>query len=516
MLYSYVGRNFLLLKQLNLIVKRMLISQWFFPVTLGLFFLEAVWMAISGIYPMPFDESLHFGLIQLYSHKLLPFWTTQPPGPAIFGAVARDPSYMYHYLFGFIYRVIGVFAKTSEAQIITLRFINIVLLMSGLMVWRLVLIGTGTRRRLVNVVMLLLVLSPVMPFLGAQINYDNLLFPVIGICLLLAQHLTVFTASEKHRQIYLGLFLVIVCIFGSLVKFTFLPILLALFLYFAITVFRYTRKAGLGEAWKPAVARTRDAWRHNRVVLAFLSIVALVLFGLFLQRYGVNLVRYGTPTPQCSQVLGIEKCLADPSWDRNYQLYLQKQAGHVKAQNHDPISFTLKYWAKNYSDQLFFVSSGVASHYVTGEPLRVTRILSAGAIGVGIALFCLWQGDLRRKYRLVMLLAVMVTYLVTLWGQNYEDFVHLGSEVAIQGRYLVPILPILYLCIALGFNQLLEHRTSWKPAFLAVILIVLVTQGGGTGVYVLRSNPSWYWGNKVIIRMNSDARALLAPAAIGH
>lgn len=505
-----------MLKKLNLAVIQALASRWFFPVTLALLFSEAAWMAVSGTYPMPFDESLHFGLIQLYSHKLLPFWTSQPPGPAIFGAVARDPSYMYHYLFGFIYRVIEVFAKTSEAQIVTLRFINIALLMAGFIVWRLVLIGTGAHKRLVNAVMLLLVLSPVMPFLGAQINYDNLLFPVIGICLLLAQQLTGVTASEKHRQVYWGLLLVIACFFGSLVKFTFLPILLALCLYFAVIIYRYARKFGLTAACKRALVQTRDACRHNRTAIAFLSIVTMVLFGLFLQRYGVNLVRYKTPTPQCSQVLGIQKCLADPSWDRNYQLYLQKQAGHAKVQNHDPVSFTLKYWAKNYSDQLFFVSSGVATHYVTGEPLRVTRILSVGAIGVGIALFCLWQADLRRKYRLDMLLAVMATYLAVLWGQNYEDFVHLGSDVAIQGRYLIPILPILYLCIALGFNRLLAHRTTWKPALVTAILIILLTQGGGVGIYILRSNPSWYWHNNAIIRMNADGRALLAPVTIGR
>ncbi|HXE10103.1 MAG TPA: hypothetical protein VN554_01620, partial [Verrucomicrobiae bacterium] len=107
-------------------------SRRFFWVILALFVIQAAWIALSGLYPMAFDEDFHLGIIRLYAHHISPFWAGQPPGADAFGAVARDPSYLYHYLMSFPYRLSGLFTHDQTLQILWLRAINIALFTAGL------------------------------------------------------------------------------------------------------------------------------------------------------------------------------------------------------------------------------------------------------------------------------------------------------------------------------------------------------------------------------------------------
>src|SRR5260221_1580992 len=79
-------------------ITRVLDSERCFHIILGTFIVQALWFAFSDRYPMAFDESFHFGLIQLHAGQWLPFFTHTPAHSEVYGAVARDPSYLYHYL----------------------------------------------------------------------------------------------------------------------------------------------------------------------------------------------------------------------------------------------------------------------------------------------------------------------------------------------------------------------------------------------------------------------------------
>lgn len=56
---------------------------------LGLFVVEAMWVMVSGRYPMAFDEDYHFGIIKLYAQQWSPFFAHQPVGANVFGAIVR-------------------------------------------------------------------------------------------------------------------------------------------------------------------------------------------------------------------------------------------------------------------------------------------------------------------------------------------------------------------------------------------------------------------------------------------
>src|SRR5580765_1995288 len=107
-------------------------SQKFFYFVLGFFVFEAAWLAFSGQYPMAFDESFHFGIIQVYSHHLSPFITSQPSESFAWGAITRDPSYLYHFLMSFPLRFVAFFFKSGYVQVLILRAINIAMFAGGI------------------------------------------------------------------------------------------------------------------------------------------------------------------------------------------------------------------------------------------------------------------------------------------------------------------------------------------------------------------------------------------------
>src|ERR1700722_8925502 len=76
-----------------------------FLIILTMFVIESVWIAVSAGFPMAFDESFHFGIIKLYAKQWSPFFSHQPAGGNAYGALTADPSYLYHYLMSFPYRV---------------------------------------------------------------------------------------------------------------------------------------------------------------------------------------------------------------------------------------------------------------------------------------------------------------------------------------------------------------------------------------------------------------------------
>src|ERR1039458_4153936 len=187
-LYYYVNQ----MKSITSI-NRLIGSRRFFLFILLFFIFEAVWIALSAVYPQAFDEDFHFGLIQIYSHHWLPFLSSQPPHANAYGAVARDPSYLYHYLMSFPYRLIAHFVHGVIGQVILLRLINVGLFAGGLILLRRVLLRVGASPQLTNVSLLLFVLIPIAPQMAAEINYDFIPF-FLGIVLFL-----LFIAYKSFR-----------------------------------------------------------------------------------------------------------------------------------------------------------------------------------------------------------------------------------------------------------------------------------------------------------------------------
>lgn len=486
-------------------------STTFFYVVVGLLIFQAAWLALTARYPMAFDENFHFGIIQLYAQQWSPFFTHAPAHSAQFGDLVRNPSYLYQYLMSFPYRLIALFIHQEAVQIIILRFINIALFTAGLFAWRAFLGKLRISAAISHFSLLMLVLIPVVPFLAGQINYDNLVFLIVPLSLLLTLACADrYRASGTVPPVALVL-LVITGMLGGLVKYAFLPIFLAIVIYLLIIVLtskhrRHVIGASAGAFW------SLKLWVKLSLIVGF-----IIAGGLFVERYGVNLVQYHSVQPDCARIESVDQCLQYGPWARNYiiKANLEAAPGDVAL---DPSGWLfLPAWAQGMMHRLFFAINYNYDNY-NELPIPITTAFLTGGIGLGLSVLA-WRKLWRRGSRLFLPLLVIVIYGASLLYVNFSDYLHFKTMLAINGRYLILILPLLFVVIALGYNDLFDRisrrYSSHLKLGLTCVVTLLILQGGGLLTYIVRSDAGWYWQNPVVTQINETVRHAVTPFIIG-
>jgi hypothetical protein len=112
---------------------------------------------------------------------------------------------------------------------------------------------------------------------------------------------------------------------------------------------------------------------------------------------------------------------------------------------------------------------------------------------------------------MALLLFITLVYTASVWGRNYHDWLHLKQAVAINGRYLIPILPFFFLFIARSY-QLFFAGKEFAKTLLLGISFFLFTQGGGVTSFIFYSRDSWYWANSPrATALNHNAKKIVKP-----
>ncbi|HSH18194.1 MAG TPA: hypothetical protein VK978_02325 [Candidatus Saccharimonadales bacterium] len=458
----------------------------FFYVLVGLLVFQALWIALTARYPQAFDENYHFGLIQLHATQWLPYFTAHIPGAEVYGAITRDPSYLYHFIFSLPYRLLTTFTDSLAIQVIALRMGNIALFVGGLFVYRKVLAELGLSRRLIHVVLLFFVLTPIMPLLAAQINYDNLIFLLTGLLFLYAVRLLQQLDRSGTISVVNLLWVVFYMLLTSIVKYTSTPLSLGLALVLAAVLgWRYYQRR---------LAAPALQW-PRRSVLILLGLAVLILGGLFAERYGTNLVRYGHPVPDCGLVLTTEQCMAYSPWARDH-LYADT---YPKPTAWGVLVYPGVWVHRMVFETMFTISSrfdydGVTVVYIPAPPLTVANYTAWTIVTVGAVLTLMfWKRLWRQRYLRWLLLAIGF-YTAVLFAKNLSMYLHTGEAMAIHGRYLIPVYPVLYAALALVFGWALErNKRPELKTWLVIATLVLLIHGAGLVVWIFRSDPSWYW-----------------------
>lgn len=494
-------------------VRLVLASDKFFYAIVIFLVLQAVWIALSGRFPMAYDEQNHLGVVKLYADHISPFWNAQPAGPAPFSSVSRDPSYLYHWLMSFPYRLFDVFLKTDASKVLAFRFLSIGLFAAGIVLYRKVLLRTKASKALIHTVFAVFVLIPTVPFLAGQMNYDNLLFLMVAAILLLTTKIVTDIRTDRLDARRLALF-VCLGLLTALVKFPFLAILLPLGIWILAVYFRRHGRKGWPEGLKPL----KDSLNTLSVVVR-VGLVALVVVsgGLFFERYGVNTLRYGTPTPECDQVLNVDRCMAFGPWRRNYNIYQAKLENRLPPVDTGIYHFTYDEWLSLLTWQFFYTLNGPVDNFSVGQPLPLPYRMSMILAIVGGVLVVIYRRSIFARPMMKGLAFVALFYVFVLWAQNYSDFLRLHLATAIQARYIVLVLPIMLLGIGLAYSRLLaSKKLAPIKSLLAVgAITVLLTQGGGIGVFIVRSNALWWWENRTVVQVNQAAQKVLRPVMIG-
>ncbi|CAN5367068.1 hypothetical protein BH09PAT4_BH09PAT4_05380 [soil metagenome] len=489
----------------------------FFVVTQVIFGLQASWIALTGLYPQAFDEPYHFGLIQLHAQQWSPFFATQPAGADQYGAVVRDPSMLYHYLLSFVYRVIDMFTHNQTLQIILLRFIGVALIIWAFVLFRRLLLMMGLSRAKANVTILFFSLLPVFPLLAGQLNYDNLLIPVTALTLIWAVRLQSSYRSSGRVDWLLALRLLVAMMLFSTIKYPYLPIFFAIVVYFLPMVWKTRRQI------IPGLRKDFMALRRKYQLLYVVS--GVVAVWLFAGGIGLNIVRYHQPNPNCEKVISVHQCMEFGPFARDYD----SSQKHIHP-NALRLAVYPATWANNMMRESFFTvysyfgADGKPSYY-GGQ--RVPQLAVMGWVWFGICVVGL-VGGLRvlwRKPVTRLVLFVSAIYIAILLLLRWQSYYELSYAVAIHGRYLFPVIVGFIGCSIIGLTDLLGRikrpqlrRTTQAVSVVGVLVTLLVyTQGGGFGTYILYSGDGSFWHQSSLAKSaNKEIRNGLRAVVVGQ
>lgn len=490
-------------------ILRFFSSSRFFSIIIILLVIQAVWFALTTRYPMAFDENYHFGVIKIYAEQWSPFINNSPLNTGEFGDLTRTSSYLFHYLLSFPYRLLTAIGIHNEATlIIILRFINIAFFTAGLFGFRRLLqrlkFGSGTT----NLSLLVLVIIPVVPFLAGQINYDNMLFMLIPLVILAALNCV---REIKQSDRFPATDLVILLSLGmltSIVKYVFLPIFFAIMLYVCFVVLRS------GNYNQLAIKTWKQFKSINRYLKIGLIALLIISGGLFTERYAINLVQYHSLEPDCGKLHSTEHCMNFGPWGRDHNLIATASERPFEPA---PVTFPA-YWIEGMVHRLFFaINYDYNNPPLLPIPITVAYIL--GGIG-SILLLVFWRKLFAiSPDRLAMALIIGI-YTGSLFILNFGNYIERHAMVAINGRYLIIILPLVFALMIAAYSVLIQRispkrsRDKYKSILLVATLIFFL-QGGGALTHIAQGGDDWYWQNSTAINTGRTVRNIVKPFIIG-
>lgn len=484
-------------------IKRVLRSKVLFAVILSVFVFQCLWLALSARYPMAFDENYHYGIIQVYSRQSSPFIKEAPPHTESLGDITRYPSYLFHYLMSFPYRVSDRFTDSDQTKIIILRLMNIGFFAAALVYFRRLLLLARAGPIATNVTLLFFTLIPNVIFLAAQINYDNLLVLCTALILLWSLQ---FLGSAKKGQFDSLLYLRIgtLNLMTSLMIFTHLPTLFSvqLFITMAALYYGHTKK-------KPVIKSVTLSFSRYKSKTKWLLVIGFILACcLFIERYGVNLVRFNNLIPHCGQILPAESCQQYGPWGRDNNL-MQKPPSTWSAGRY------FFQWAGQNMYEFFFT---INHNYFNTPPFMLPFVTTWILTILGTLLALLHVRKLAKNQAFVFFMFVIAVFAISLWVNNLNRFRTVGFPVAIHGRYWVQLLPIIMVLMAVGFKYTLlslpKRFISPTTIGLLAVSLLFFSQGGGISSYIVESDASWYWQDAHVVEANNSARSILQKTVI--
>jgi len=476
-------------------------SNYFFITILVFFILESLWIALSAAYPQAFDENFHFGLIKIYARHLSPFLTKQPKGGDPYGDVAVHPSYLYHYLMSFPYRIYAHFFHNKISQIIFLRIIDIILFSIGLIYFFKFMLEIGLSKVYANLSILILCLIPIVPQLAGQINYDNMMFLFTG----LIAYLTVKAIKQLRQKIFnlkLLITILILIIIASLVKFAYEPIGLAEGLFLIYVAYQSSDRS-FKKLWKNIVSNFKILSKLAKTILIICFIIA---FGLFFQRDGLNLIKYHTINPPCNDVLTIAQCSAYSVWLHNYVTHQELINNAYKPSTN--IIIYLAQWVYWIWYRLFFAVSGVKNHFNNYPPLPLPSaaflIVSALAL---LAFIRYWRKIFKTNDYINLMFLIIIIYLIALIFEGFETYLYTNVLELMNGRYLIPILLFMSSIAGFFFVKLFAKHPKIK-IFLTIVIVIMFLEGGGALTFISRSDSNWLINNTTVQKVNKTAKKI--------
>jgi hypothetical protein len=256
---------------------------------------------------------------------------------------------------------------------------------------------------------------------------------------------------------------------GALTKISYLPIPALIGpLFFGVVFFQERRglKSFLGDQFK----ELRDLLRQ-RFWLASLGMVGILAIGT-LYLYGGSMIKYGTLSPTCTHVYTDDDCKKNG---------LHMRGVTLSAANKDTERKSLGWYATNFwGPTMVKRVIGILAHKNYQQPKwqykLVRNLLYFFVLAVLVAYF---MKSIQIRPEIWMCLATSVIYTAFLMIYvNYRGYLWVGKmNVAIQGRYLFPVLGPFLVAFPCFVLSVLPQKFFLREIFTAYALCLLISIG---------------------------------------
>jgi hypothetical protein len=469
-------------------IKKYLGGQNFFRLILIVFCIQALWFAVSIKGTVPPDEHYHFGLIQLYASEPItagPFITHQPASSLWMGDVQRTPSVLYHYLMSFPLRLIDVFTHNVDIQLLAMRIVDIALSVCSLLAIRAIFKKLTPNAIISNLGIALFSLTGMFLWISSAVSYDNMAtLAWLGFLWGLLCFQEEPSAKNLLKCLFFG-------ISAALVKFDFVLVVAGtLVVYLAVN---YNTLGNNTAKLVASIKKLPSEIVRNRVATAFAILTLMVAF-MFIYRIGSNLVEYHAITPGCTSLHTSSECEQASSYQRtvdvNNAVREFKDRGGWRSLNFSMIGF-LGSWVDQMYQRMYYYFGYIT---VTADP--VSGIIFLLAIAFMIYLLAAKRGKAFDNKKQWLMLFVTLLFVAGLFYSNLNTYLSTGTQIGYQGRYLLPVLPFVYVFIAsLGYKVIQQTRGKRRTILLtsAAVLVLGFWYETFPGlVFMKASNQSWY------------------------
>lgn len=422
-----------------------------------------------------YDEEYHVDVIDWFASGHGPF-EQQPADLREVGDVERYGSYLYHVLMAVPWRLTA--ALPHDHRVLVLRLLTVLTVAGALLVLRRTLVRLGTSGLVANLGVGLVAAIPMLVFVAASVNYDGLMLLGVSLVWLAAVRVWQGEGDPWVAWARLAAWSGVAC----LAKYPALPLVAGTVAVLVVQRVVVRRRGAAAPRSRRGAGPARVAW----LVAGAVSSLAV------LERYGWNLVRFGTPVPDCRQVQSLQACMSWGPWRRNYAL----DAGFPDLTSDLPtlVAYVTREWIPmSASTWTYFgvflgeeEAAATRGAYATGLLVVVASVAVVVLVLLGIRHVLALRGA-------GALLAGCAVYLLALGWQNYSDYLRLGQPIGVQGRYLLPV--------AFALVPFAVHAWAWivrrlpvpgGPAVTALVVAAVLSQGGGLLGVLARAEPVWF------------------------
>lgn len=466
-------------------------SKYFFWFVIFITIIQAAWYVVS-FQPAMYDEPRHFAFTKMYAEIKTPLISAQDSRWDFLGETTREPNYLFFYLMSLPLSVVQFLGANDTFQLAFLRVLCLALFVTGLIYFRKAFLKFGISSAVINPALLLFVLIPGVAILPGVFSYDNVQILLVGLLLYVAARIL----QAKHiSAVDLAAFLIIGLI-GSPIKITFLPIYAIVFLYVTGALVLRHKKSLLPRTYSSVQALSK----RLKITLAILLVLSM---GIFAERTLTNLVAYRAMAPACTSMITRERCMANELTRRNM---LNREAVLARGDSYAPSGFyayLVNSWIPNI----------VKQHASPTLALPVVKASMWLLFAGGIVLILIFIRDYIRV-GFGLLLTLFFVYVLTVLMTNYSTYVNQGMAVAINGRYIFPVLPIFIVLVFEAIRIMIGRRVWMTLPLLAATALVL-SQGFGVATYIMDNFvPPDLKNEESVIDFRDNTRNLIDPLII--